>query len=160
MDVDSDLWEALRSNRPSISNVNLRAELYKAWEEIDEVEVEIRKLRRQISAFEEKRDLTQSRCTKILSLLAPIRRLPPEILSKIFAHALHPGFVHPLRNCLPVLLTHVCSYWRQIALSTSALWASLVVSPYDDEEIVRMRPILESFLTRSGTAPLSTFVDF
>ncbi|KDQ61995.1 hypothetical protein JAAARDRAFT_190695 [Jaapia argillacea MUCL 33604] len=156
MDVDSDIWEALRSNQSSISGVNLHAELYKAWEEFDEAEVELRKLRRWISALEEKRDLTQSRCTNILSLLAPIRRLPPEILSKIFTHTLSSGFVHLSIHRLPVLLTHVCSYWRQIALSTSTLWSSLIIDPHDDEELARIRPILDGFLVHSGTAPLST----
>ncbi|KDQ62011.1 hypothetical protein JAAARDRAFT_107428, partial [Jaapia argillacea MUCL 33604] len=133
--------------------------LYKAWEEFDEAEVELRKLRRRVSALEEKRDLTQSRCTNIISLLAPIRRLPPEIISKIFVHTVGPDFINPLKYQLPVLLTHVCSYWRQIALSTSTLWASLLIAPRDGGEIARMRPILDCFLARSGTVPLSTHVD-
>ncbi|KDQ62007.1 hypothetical protein JAAARDRAFT_123034, partial [Jaapia argillacea MUCL 33604] len=141
-----------------MSGVNLHAELYKAWEEFDEAEVELRKLRRRISALEEKRDFTQSRCTNIISLLAPIRRLPPEIISKIFAHTLGPGLVDPLKHPLPVLLTHVCSYWRHIALSTPTLWSSLSVEPRYDHNSAQTKQILDEFLARSGTAPLSIFI--
>ncbi|KAJ2917281.1 hypothetical protein MD484_g3109, partial [Candolleomyces efflorescens] len=60
--------------------------------------------------------------------MAPsIVRLPPELLSEIFAlclpdkdsDRLDPGNV-------PTLLCEVCSYWRQTALSTPRLWDTLI----------------------------------
>lgn len=62
------------------------------------------------------------------ALMAPIRRLPVDIIQEIFLHCLptvHDAIISP-REC-PILLTRICSGWRHIALKTAALWASIHV---------------------------------
>ena len=63
-----------------------------------------------------------------------VHRLPIEILAQIFMFCL--SLRMPLLgnrapsasgNQVPLLLCHVCSSWRQIALQTRALWTSLVM---------------------------------
>lgn len=58
-------------------------------------------------------------------ILAPISRVPCEVLEQIFLHTLPPGFVKPSTRQSPLLLTAVCRKWRSIALSTPLLWSSL-----------------------------------
>ncbi|KAJ7709461.1 hypothetical protein B0H17DRAFT_915327, partial [Mycena rosella] len=58
------------------------------------------------------------------SIVYPVLTLPSEITCEIF-HQCLPTWVH--RNSsepweAPVLLSHVCRAWREIALSTPALW--------------------------------------
>ncbi|KAJ7667265.1 hypothetical protein B0H17DRAFT_836591, partial [Mycena rosella] len=53
----------------------------------------------------------------------PVLTLPPEIVSQIFVNCLpiH-GRVRPSPTTAPLTLTQICHHWREIALSTSALW--------------------------------------
>ncbi|KAJ7607900.1 hypothetical protein FB45DRAFT_1039971 [Roridomyces roridus] len=72
------------------------------------------------------------------TILSPIRRVPLEILGEIFAWTVpairektlsHPSTVADSLEQGPWALTHVCSRWRVVAISTPSLW-SLVVLPY------------------------------
>ncbi|KEP50189.1 F-box-like protein, partial [Rhizoctonia solani 123E] len=61
----------------------------------------------------------------------PIDSLPDEILTQIFALAcpMHIstwsalGLIPQPSTNNPVILTHVCSYWRRVAIAFSGLWA-------------------------------------
>ena len=62
------------------------------------------------------------------ALMAPIRRLPVDVIREIFINCLpttHNAVISP-EEC-PILLTRICSGWRNIALSTAVLWASIHV---------------------------------
>ncbi|KAJ3564916.1 hypothetical protein NP233_g7982 [Leucocoprinus birnbaumii] len=58
-------------------------------------------------------------------VLAPISRIPNEILQEIFRHTLPSTFVRPSTRHSPLLLTMICRKWRSIALSTPSLWSSI-----------------------------------
>ncbi|KAJ7607983.1 hypothetical protein FB45DRAFT_1067713 [Roridomyces roridus] len=67
--------------------------------------------------------------------LSPVRSLPSEILGEIFAWTLPTVAEASDRTSFkfhhsPWNLTHVCSRWRAIAISTPSLW-SLLVLPYE-----------------------------
>lgn len=90
----------------------------------------------------------------------PVNRLPPELLSHIMHHAsLRPGAggsggiwrprVHSLHVSRTV--SHVCHYWRDVALSTANLW-STVGSRLPSVAI-------PMFIERSGAAPLDVEVE-
>ena len=79
-----------------------------------------------------------------LGLETAVHRLPVEILIEIFLFYLPPGRtlgrslrVSASRRQAPLLLCHVCSSWRRIALQTPALWACLImeVSGEDTQEV-------------------------
>ncbi|KAJ6602812.1 hypothetical protein DFH09DRAFT_1270637 [Mycena vulgaris] len=83
--------------------------------------------------------------------------LPNELMSEIFIHFLP---VYPLcppqtGPLSPNILTQICRKWREIALTTPALWRA--ISLYYVEENSRDGQVqtLESWLTRSGVFPLS-----
>ncbi|KAJ7126444.1 hypothetical protein C8R43DRAFT_1029009 [Mycena crocata] len=58
------------------------------------------------------------------SIHYPVLTLPPEITSEIFIHTLSDSCSYNADGN-PVVLTHVCSTWRQIALSLPPLWNTL-----------------------------------
>ncbi|PFH52175.1 hypothetical protein AMATHDRAFT_121161, partial [Amanita thiersii Skay4041] len=56
-------------------------------------------------------------------LLAPYKELPREIIQYIFILSTN-TLVHipPKPNDVPVVLSHVCTAWRRLALATPELW--------------------------------------
>ncbi|PBK93409.1 hypothetical protein ARMGADRAFT_889701, partial [Armillaria gallica] len=56
------------------------------------------------------------------SLLAPIRRLPPELLCAVFKEAIK---AEDPTSLLRIAL--VCTYWRRLALSTHSLWSTITL---------------------------------
>ncbi|KAJ7584987.1 hypothetical protein C8J56DRAFT_949577 [Mycena floridula] len=94
------------------------------------------------------------------ALLSPLRRLPSEIIAEIFLHCLprRPkatqrsssmslSFSQPQEA--PMLLCTISQHWRDIALSTPALWIHLRYR--DDTD----RDDYDLWLSRSGILPLN-----
>ncbi|KAJ6485881.1 hypothetical protein C8R45DRAFT_1214566 [Mycena sanguinolenta] len=90
--------------------------------------------------------------------LAPIRRIPNEILSMIFV-----CYADSLKSIAPrrginwhhevLVLGHICSHWRAVLLSTHALWAAF--SHRCGVKVRNPTAVAEEFLLRAGTHPLS-----
>ncbi|KAJ6606299.1 hypothetical protein DFH09DRAFT_966484 [Mycena vulgaris] len=57
----------------------------------------------------------------------PIFGLPFEIMSEVFFHCLPGTPISPNKSHAPLLLGQICSGWRDIALKTPILWASLAI---------------------------------
>ncbi|KAF8880985.1 hypothetical protein BD779DRAFT_1675654 [Infundibulicybe gibba] len=77
--------------------------------------------------------------------------LPPEIIEIIFLTLCSPKTIFPLRGDPRLLVTHVCSQWRAIALATPSLWANIHIPlnfppPYDH---------VRTWISRSAQSPLS-----
>ncbi|KAK7035736.1 hypothetical protein R3P38DRAFT_2908793 [Favolaschia claudopus] len=97
-----------------------------------------------------------------MSLLAPMRSLPPELLQSIFFMTL-PSERNAVMHAseAPVLLCRICSGWRRLAFATPKLWASIhvVIPPVDYSESVNSpgdvrRFAMEEWLARTGACPL------
>ncbi|KAK7025189.1 F-box domain-containing protein [Favolaschia claudopus] len=83
----------------------------------------------------------------------PVLTLPNEIVAEIFLHFLpkYP-FCPPLSGPVsPVLLTHICRLWREIAFSTPQLWRAMSLSSL---ERTSFNPNY-IWLSRAGCCPLS-----
>ncbi|KAK7055847.1 F-box domain-containing protein, partial [Favolaschia claudopus] len=83
----------------------------------------------------------------------PVLTLPNEITTEIFLQFLP---TYPLCSEMtgfysPTLLTHICSQWRDIALSIPQLWRAI----YLPRSHVGIDHLLDAWLTRSGCCPLS-----
>ena len=80
------------------------------------------------------RDRLEDRIAQLRAELAPIRLLQPELLQEIFMWCL-PRNRNPTLSAkeAPILLTRICSYWRQLAFSTPSLWTALdIATCYND----------------------------
>lgn len=82
----------------------------------------------------------------------PLLRLPPELVEQIFTDCLPPKPSFYARDA-PLLLTHVCRAWREVALNCAPLWTKFVVpgwqeSPPGIDELVSL------WLSRASEVPL------
>lgn len=83
-----------------------------------------------------------------------VERTPPEIIDYIFAlgsSCISFGPSIPF----PLLVSHVCGRWRDIALSSSHLWSTVACT-----QSAPRFPILKLLLERSGNHPLDLYFDF
>nr|GAT46397.1 predicted protein [Mycena chlorophos] len=95
------------------------------------------------------------------SLVAPIRRLPDEILAEILVHV--PRLPNPLLSVTQphlLRLAAVCSRWRSIVYATPALWQRLTIDlPYTREFWNKLQgkylPAISRTLRLSGQCTLS-----
>jgi F-box-like len=119
------------------------------------LESEITRLSAVLDGLTAKHDAFQIYTHSLVALVAPIRRLPPEVLSEIFLHYNDENNISDLRlNMAPLLLGGVCSRWRTVALSTPRLWTSfsLTIRPkYLKSNVM----LAETWLARAGTCPLT-----
>nr|GAT50189.1 ABC protein [Mycena chlorophos] len=102
----------------------LHSEIPQAMAALD---AEIAPLKRRLEQLEKDRIVLCTRKTQFESVVSPLRRLPPELLSEIFALTMRPIYTRPAylafsNTSSPWALMHVSSGWRAIASSTPALW--------------------------------------
>ncbi|KAL1689644.1 hypothetical protein GGG16DRAFT_114887 [Schizophyllum commune] len=130
------------------------------WSQIDAV---IDKQERLLDLLKGSRNVLKNVLDVQRSYMAPIRRLPPEILTEIMEWACGDRVDLSAPCCAPLTLAAVCKTWRDIALECPRLWSTW--STPDDEDLlgsvwpklVKLSEIilrLEIFLTRSGNLPL------
>ena len=81
---------------------------------------------------------------QLKNTLAPINRLPPEILTPILTL---PGSERNLINS-----TAVCKYWRRTLVSTPNLWKNILCSR--DAEWHTISPHVNAYFERSGSFPV------
>jgi hypothetical protein len=80
-------------------------------------------LENQIKVLQERLLASRIQYSRLATQIAPIRRLPDELLSKVFLDAsLRPSFKHH-REVLSLML--VCSKWKELALDTPLLWTDI-----------------------------------
>ncbi|RDB30926.1 hypothetical protein Hypma_004920 [Hypsizygus marmoreus] len=171
MDSDEVQYHHLLSTNDEPSSMEI-LEIQRA---IEEREATTAKLDAEIVAIRHKLDslaayLTQKQATlaRFRCVLAPIRRLPPEILATIFLFtrdwapksviegALHSVGVGPYPGPSPLRIMHVCSKWRWIALSVPKLWTTITARDKTPTSTIRRTDAahderLRTWLARTGT---------
>ncbi|KAF8200553.1 hypothetical protein K438DRAFT_1758761 [Mycena galopus ATCC 62051] len=98
---------------------------------------------------------------RLQSYVYPVLTLPPEIVSEIFIRVLPPyPRCPPLTGPLsPTSLTQICRDWREIALSTPALWRAISSSLDNHIPFERQTYVWDLWLKRSRSCPLSIECD-
>ncbi|KAJ7626611.1 hypothetical protein DFH06DRAFT_734822 [Mycena polygramma] len=89
-------------------------------------------------------------------VVAPIRKLPAELVVEIFTHSLSPSF--SIKSVL--VICQVCAYWRQLAQTTPKLWTALLRlnlrKPASDAYVA----MAKTFLERSTPLPIPIAMDY
>jgi hypothetical protein len=79
--------------------------------------------------------------------IVPISRLPPEALAMIFSFLSPPGCDEEIYYQTLIRTTHVCRYWREIALNCPTLWSHV--------DFIKLRPAgIAEILARAKMVPL------
>ncbi|KAK7038399.1 hypothetical protein R3P38DRAFT_2615565 [Favolaschia claudopus] len=109
----------------------------------------------------EREELHATRHIKLCDFaLAPVRRMPPEVLSHIFLQYValleeedsNEPQITNIRNGVWVL-TRICSYWRAVAITTPALWSTCRFRCGMKQK--HTVDIVHEWLNRARTHPLS-----
>ncbi|KAJ7187442.1 hypothetical protein GGX14DRAFT_618445 [Mycena pura] len=97
------------------------------------------------------------------SYQCPVLTLPNEVIGEIFLHfvpayPLCPPF---FGTCSPIILTQICREWREIALSTPALWRAIPLTQAENRPAFPRGRIhrANTWLRRSGCCPLSIEIE-
>ncbi|TRM57830.1 hypothetical protein BD626DRAFT_464485, partial [Schizophyllum amplum] len=116
----SELSREARRSIEERSN-DLRSERQLITAEVKRLQAEIRRL------FDRRGNVDRALGVNQM-LLAPIHRLPPELLSEVFQHAvLRIEFSDRWIRFLDRVLCRVCVTWRDVARGTPFLWTSIEV---------------------------------
>ncbi len=113
-------------------------------------------LAKEASQLNERHESLTQYVSNCRSLLAPIRRLPRDVLEIVFAFV--PSSEDSLNTrSAPWSLAHICYAWRDIVLSTPSLWAKIdICPPYTRDSLT----ILGRYLQLSGEYPLDISISF
>lgn len=89
---------------------------------------------------------------------SPPPPLPTEILSNIFLHCVDlDGSLNAMNTIdIPLLLTSICSSWRDVAIGTQSLWSRLFLSIKPNA--VHQSALVSTWLARSGAHPLQIYI--
>ena len=92
------------------------------------------------------------------AILAPWKRLPPELLALVFLFSQVPGLetLAPIRR-LPTV-SQVCRRWREVALSSPALWTEIVLDCRKDTSRATWSRYIDCMLQRSRECPLKVYI--
>ncbi|KAF5335772.1 hypothetical protein D9611_009683 [Ephemerocybe angulata] len=128
----------------------IRALLEAPPPEIPALDDEIARVTQELEILKAKRTAYTDYVSSHQALLSPIRRMPLEILHAIFRHCL-PTEHNAVMNTVaaPLLLTHVCRQWRDLAIGMPLLWSSLHIP-------IPHYPSVSSCLAGSGFTRIST----
>lgn len=125
-----DLTSQLRSNHcPSPSDV--AALLVEVEKILATRDAEIAKLQATLFSIQRERDSIFRQMSSLRSILAPIRRLPSDVLVEIFKYHQAKnadGFItfEGRRVLIPMLeIANVCSYWRSLILANTCFWTNV-----------------------------------
>ncbi|KAF5371377.1 hypothetical protein D9615_009663 [Tricholomella constricta] len=126
-------------------------------EDVLDLQLKMNSLMKQMRTLGDLRSREQDEADSFGSLLAPVRLLSPELLTRVFKYAL-PARPHPRRVSSPLGLSHVCSAWRNTIMASSAFWNKLSIQMDVDSG---NRDIIASWYSRaSSTAPLFLSLSF
>lgn len=120
---------------------------------LDETLAEIRRVSDVLKILEDKRQQLEEIDSEYKSALAPIRRVPPEIIMEIFyAYTGEDGFYDVFDvNDGSWVLSRVCRRWRHVSISLCpSIWARMLIKVTNDDPT----PLLTTALSHSANCKL------
>ncbi|KAF7311748.1 F-box domain-containing protein [Mycena indigotica] len=148
--------ESLFTSKLDTSYVPTDAEIRQIQSNLAPLILEMASLDEQLAVLLQRREELETYIEAHQGFISVSRRLPQDILEEIFVACLP-----TTRHCAavvveaPLLLTHVCSSWRTIALALPRLWASLHVSFSYFAGYTDRTHVLAEWLQRSGSCGLA-----
>ncbi|KAK7052179.1 F-box domain-containing protein [Favolaschia claudopus] len=143
------MLEALELDRAALAKIDAQVRILKIVAQISPLPDSITELIATGEAAQQRLD----------SYKYPVLTLPNEIVAEIFLHFLPPyPDVDVFGKSTPTRLTHICRQWRDVALSTPALWRAIrpcrarAMFSLGWDEVFSLTT---AFLERSGSLPLS-----
>lgn len=120
-------YAAEEDNMPQLDSIIIQSTI-----ELESIRIEMERTRQLYMELSGQHERLLNYMEAHRALLSPARRLPVEVLQEIFHHCSLDKLEGSLvdHRQAPVLLTHICSSWRRVAIATPSLWSSIhIVSP-------------------------------
>ncbi|KAG7095962.1 hypothetical protein E1B28_006647 [Marasmius oreades] len=121
----------------------------------------INQLKTTIIVLETRRDALEATVAKYRTLLSPIHRMPPEILTHIFSFCCEENLLSKTNPPAVITLSAVCGRWREITLAVPRLWWTISICigdwyPRSEGSSFGhdLSHLLEIFMERSKEGPL------
>lgn len=171
--MNSNLRRLLETNiAPTQEEAKLiQLSLSREVEEITSLETQITQLQTTLNLLILEREDRRARIRAKQGVLSAIRRIPPEIVAQIFIRCLrtdddeYKDDLPPFPNVGPLVLTRICSGWKQVALNLPQLWSKLSINFDYIPLMFRPRPAQTSYprladlarfwISRASTVPLT-----
>ena len=128
---------------------------------------EIERLEKALTLMKSRRADLEQFLNNHNAYLSPARRVPPEIWYEIFQECVSHDigsnsdaavmFDRNFASLQPIALTHVCSDWREVVLSSPKLWSSLSLPLHT--KLSSLCFMAQAWLGRSGECPLTLRID-
>ncbi|KAF7329180.1 F-box domain-containing protein [Mycena kentingensis (nom. inval.)] len=167
----STLLEMSRTNSPPNDTTSLMSLLSACGPEISRYNEELAQVTLTLARLVHERDTLRRYVDTATSILAPINRLPAELLLKILSLHIEaePGhrsgydqqsdqqyYIDVMAQRGWTLLSMVCYRWYQLILGTPTIWAHIDAGfeTLDDEELDLVPRLLDTVLNRSQRTPL------
>ncbi len=136
-----------------------------AEKDLQDYDAEVHKLQLRVLDLTLQKTRLENHMVKLRSLQAPIRRLPNELLLRIFVFCCDNDYLddgdgyYDGRAPMAVFISQTCIRWRELAQSYSRLWSSFSLTlcssetdvGFEDGEVVAK---LKYYLARSKNHPL------
>ncbi|KAE9404445.1 hypothetical protein BT96DRAFT_1016272 [Gymnopus androsaceus JB14] len=141
-----------------IDSYFLRNRLSEAEALVQTFESRIDKLRAQISQLTSQKDAKLVEIASLRNVLAPVRRIPLEILTEIFEVSCHVSQEFEMVAHM-LILTSVCVAWRKAAHATPRLWSKLYIA-VKEQTLGSDFGWIKDWITRCRRLPLDLCLDF
>ncbi|KAJ7066224.1 hypothetical protein C8F01DRAFT_1052293, partial [Mycena amicta] len=124
---------------------------------IAELDGQIAQLQAALNVLISERELLHGR---VMEYVYPVLTLPTEIVTEIFKQHIpaYPACPPLFGSHSPTKLAGICRLWRDVALSTAALWRSIhldFLSVYDETDAQGVLDTAKTWLNRSRSMALS-----
>ncbi|KAF9073484.1 hypothetical protein BDP27DRAFT_280547 [Rhodocollybia butyracea] len=140
---------------PVLNDFNQQHHIANLDKEIEGLQGTLEELKTQQKALESCRDEARS-------LLAPVRKLPPEVLELVFdivCTSFDENFALDITiktvRALTLDLSQVCSVWREIVRATPSLWLCVSVDLSHRNGAFK---VMKHYLNQSRDAPLTLYI--
>ncbi|THU82469.1 hypothetical protein K435DRAFT_691430, partial [Dendrothele bispora CBS 962.96] len=153
----SSVLDTLRSNFGTYTSDVTHASqcLIDAERDAQRCDDEIQKLEADIVSLRNRQQRIYRQIDRYRSLLAPIRKLPPEVLGHIFRLVCTGNSVAEKIDCPAGYLSHVCAGWRDLARTTPSLWSHISINLYDIQyDPSQVKSMLTTCLALSNPSPI------
>ncbi|KAJ7162936.1 hypothetical protein C8R46DRAFT_331410 [Mycena filopes] len=118
-------------------------------------EANIARIQSQIRDLERLCDRERGTIAQLRMAIAPVRKLPAELLIEVFRHTCDCyTFDNTSRIKKVQALSHVCAYWRRVAITTPQLWTETLDIRLEKTPTDAYLAGLKEWLNRSAPLPI------
>ncbi|KAG8811089.1 hypothetical protein FRC17_002640, partial [Serendipita sp. 399] len=140
-----------------LSTIPITKEVAAVDDQIKILDEELAELEKRKEEIERQKDELGRARIAALAQTAPINRMLPELLARIFEYAANESEKEGID--VPLNLVLVSHLWRKVAMDTPRAWWRISIEVEDESSARPMTRRARAFLERSAATPIDVFMD-